>query len=81
MNCPFCAGETLTIDTRLCVAGRFRRRECGQCSRRFNSVERLALPGDVVREKRVRKPPAQKVVLAEPAPGGLLERLTLAGKI
>lgn len=43
MKCPFCAStKSRVIDTRSAEGGIRRRRECGDCGRRFTTYERVA---------------------------------------
>lgn len=49
MNCPYCGGKkTRVIDTSRDLRGVRRRRECGSCHQRFNTVERAILTTPLV---------------------------------
>jgi transcriptional repressor NrdR len=49
MNCPYCGGnKTRVIDTSRDSRGVRRRRECGLCGQRFNTVERAILTTPLV---------------------------------
>ena len=79
MDCPFCNGTTYVIASEKSLNGVIRRRKCSK-NHRFNTLEAMAPDDDIMRKKRVRKPPV-KIVSVKPSSEGLLHRLALAGKI
>lgn len=44
MQCPYCGGDAAVLDSRTNPEGVRRRRNCGECKRRFTTYEKVAAP-------------------------------------
>ena len=51
MQCPYCGGDSQVKDSRLSTEGIRRRRECGECKRRFTTYEQLGPPAIKVQKR------------------------------
>ncbi len=57
MLCPYCGGDAAVLDSRTTSEGVRRRRNCGNCKRRFTTYEKVAAPAIKVSKRSGRSEP------------------------